>query len=121
MKRTIPCIHPILCLVLLSLMTSCGRRPPPPSIAGTGAPSALASSSLEALQQHATALEAQLAAEREGHRKTEQRLALEQSWRGRWQTLTFICTLAAVITLFVGMALGSQTRKEAETPREEAP
>lgn len=121
MKRFIPCIHPLLCLVLMFLITSCGRRPPPSTVTGTDVLPASVSSNLESLRQHTLTLEAQLSAEREEHRKTEQRLALEQSWRGRWQTLTFVCALGAVITLFVGMALGSQTRKEAETPREETP
>lgn len=68
-----------------------------------------------------TVLEEQLRTEKELHRKTEQRLALEQSWRGRWQTMTLIAAVAAVLALLIGMGLGSHTRKEAEQAHDNTP
>jgi hypothetical protein len=70
---------------------------------------------VENLVQHNTILEEQLQAERELHRKTEQRLALEQAWRSRWQTLSVIAGVTTVLALLIGMSLGSDTRKEAES------
>lgn len=112
-------IHPILWLLLICLTTSCGRRPPQPESTGHGT-SNIQTLSVENLVQQNSILEEQLQTEKDLHRKTEQRLALEQSWRSRWQTMAFIAGIAAVLALLIGMSLGSDTRKEATDTHDNA-
>lgn len=76
--------------------------------------------SVENLVHQNAVLQEQLQTERELHRKTVQRLALEQSWRNRWQTAAFIAGVAVVLALLIGMSLGSDTRKEAENSYDNA-
>ena len=112
-------IQTVLCILLLVLVTSCGRRPPPPASSGNELPS-IAAGSVDTLIHANAALEQQLSTERELRHKAEQRLALEQSWRGRWQMMACIAAVAAALALLIGMGLGSHTRKEAEDSHDDA-
>lgn len=103
----------VFCVLLLALVTSCGRRPPPPMPSGDSAPG-LTAGSVDQLIHANTSLQQQLGAEQQLRHRAEQRLALEQSWRGRWQMVAFITALAAVLALLIGMGLGSQSRKEVD-------
>jgi hypothetical protein len=55
-------------------------------------------------------------AERERQRadKAEQALRAAQSSRAAWQTLAALACVSGVVLLFVGSALGSSARKDAE-------